>query len=340
MNRPQLGPGAFRLVLALFVVIEHISRFKVGVVSVMAFFVLSGFWVAQIYDRNHAHATRGVPLFYLSRALRIYPLYLAVFLIMAAVSTLAGIPVDPDVWIALPILGEASHGKDIIGVTWSLDIELQFYLLLPLLIVILRWPNGGLRWAILTCALLIAWVLGVALASRYAVLSILLYMPVFLFGTAIHLFNFHVSRAQARVSVVLFLLMGLVVALLPATRELLVYARGDRLTDALFAMSWCIPLLPFIIYNVRQPSDVRDRFLGNLSYSIYLVHYPLVTLGSFILGRDMAKSEKLIYLGLVLSVSVAMYYLVDRRSETFRHRFIRDLLKRQEGRANPVRVEN
>jgi peptidoglycan/LPS O-acetylase OafA/YrhL len=337
MNSPHLGPGAFRLLLALFVVIEHISRFKVGVVSVMAFFVLSGYWVAQIFDRNHAHATRGVPLFYLSRALRIFPLYLVIFLMLAAVARLAGIPIDPDVWIALPILGEASHGKDIIGVTWSLDIELQFYLLLPLLIVILRWPNGGLRWTILTCALLIGWVLGVALASRYAVLSILLYMPVFLFGMAIYLFDFRVSRAQARVSVVIFLLMGVVVALLPATRELLVYARGDRLTDALFAMSWCIPLLPFIIHNVRQPSDARDRFLGNLSYAVYLVHFPLVTISVFLLGRHMVSWEKLIYLGLVLSVSVVMYHLVDRPSEAFRHRFIRDLLRRQDGRTNSVR---
>ena len=331
MSKFIFGPGALRFVLSVLVVVEHASRYKVGVVAVMAFFVLSGYWVTLVYERSHAHATGGVPIFYLSRAMRVFPLYLVIFLIVAALASLVAMPLQPDVWVALPILGVASHGKDIIGVTWSLDIELQFYLLLPLLIMILRWPRGrqGQGWGILAGALLLSWLLGLVLASRYGVLSILLYLPVFLFGVATYLFDFRISQSQARMSLLLFLLMGFVVLSLPGTRDLLLHGRGSRLSDALFAMYWCIPLLPFIAYNVRQPSDTRDRFLGDLSYPIYLVHFPLVSLAGALLGRDMASWEKLIYLGVVLLVSVVVYHLVDRRSEVFRHRFIRQLLGRQ-----------
>ena len=119
--------------LSALVVIEHISRYKVVVVAVIAFFVISGYWVTLVYERNHARAALGVPIFYISRAMLVFPLYLVIFLVVAALAYLIAMPLQPNVWMALPILGVSSHGKDIIGVTWSLDIELQFYLLLPLL---------------------------------------------------------------------------------------------------------------------------------------------------------------------------------------------------------------
>lgn len=331
MSKFILGPGALRFMLSALVVTEHISRYKVGVVAVMAFFVLSGYWVAMVYERSHAHAARGVLIFYLSRVMRIFPLYLVTFLIVAVLASLVAMPLQPDVWMALPIVGVASHGKDIIGVTWSLDIELQFYLLLPALIMLLRWPGRGpdWRWWILAGALLLVWLLGLGLASRYGMRTVLLFLPIFLFGMATHLFDFRVSRSQARMSLLLFVLMGLVLVALPETRGFLLYARGSRLSDALFAMFWCIPLLPFIAYNLRQPSDTRDRFLGDLSFPIYLVHFPMITLAAFLLGRDMVTWEKSVFLGLVLLISVGIYHLVDRRSEVFRHRFIRHLLGRQ-----------
>ena len=331
MSQFILGPGGLRFILSALVVIEHISHYKVGVVAVMTFFVLSGYWVTLVYERSHAHAIRGVPTFYLSRAMRVFPLYLVIFLVVAALASLIAMPLQPDVWMALPILGVASHGTDIIGVTWSLDIELQFYLLLPLLIMLLRWPGRrqGQGWRILAGALLLSWFLGLVLASRYGMLTVLLCLPIFLFGVATHLFDFKIRRTQARMSLLLFFLMGLVIISLPGTRDLLLHGRGSRLSDALFAMYWCIPLLPFIAYNVRQPSDARDRFLGDLFYPIYLVHFPLATLAAFLLGRDMANWEKLVYLGAVLLISVGIYHLVDRWSEAFRHRFIRQLLGRQ-----------
>ncbi len=76
MNQLILSPGMFRLVLALLVLLSHISRLQSGRIAVVLFFLLSGFWVSSLWLRKErqAHILR----FYANRFLRIWPIYFIV----------------------------------------------------------------------------------------------------------------------------------------------------------------------------------------------------------------------------------------------------------------------
>jgi peptidoglycan/LPS O-acetylase OafA/YrhL len=131
-----LPPGAFRLVLALAVVASHVTPLDIGRLAVLAFFFLSGFWSSRIWAQKFGS---GATLrFYAARWLRIAPLYLLVLLTWAAIR---GTPLHPE---NFTLFGVATTDRDPLRVSWSLDIELQFYLLLPLLFGLVAEASAGL----------------------------------------------------------------------------------------------------------------------------------------------------------------------------------------------------
>ena len=117
-----------------------------GWVGVDLFFVLSGFLIGGILMENR-NSPHFFSTFYLRRVCRIFPIYY-LWLGGALVLLAAGLPehlrklVQPDVpfWsyftytqnLLLPKLGD--FGNEWFGVTWSLAVEEQFYLLFPLLV--------------------------------------------------------------------------------------------------------------------------------------------------------------------------------------------------------------
>ena len=94
-----MGLGTLRFVLSLLVIDAHyglvipyaqratVDAFGIGRVAyvgpggiaVSGFFVISGYLIAQVLDRKYDPGWRGAWAFYVSRALRIYPLYWLAF---------------------------------------------------------------------------------------------------------------------------------------------------------------------------------------------------------------------------------------------------------------------
>lgn len=128
------------------------------------FFVLSGFLIGRILLHNRG-SKNYFKTFYLRRILRILPAYyliLLIFLIFSLSGMGAYYPwltagVHPfysycffiqNFWMA----GYASWGSNWLGVTWSLAVEEQFYLLLPLLIYLVnpKYLKGILVFGILS----------------------------------------------------------------------------------------------------------------------------------------------------------------------------------------------
>jgi peptidoglycan/LPS O-acetylase OafA/YrhL len=124
------------------------------------FFVLSGFLIAGILI-DHRDASNYFRVFYLRRAGRILPLYilvLALFVLFASgplsrSASFSWLFADP-----LPMWSYASFTQNVLmglrgdygphglGITWSLAVEEQFYLVLPLLIYVL--PRRALVFAL------------------------------------------------------------------------------------------------------------------------------------------------------------------------------------------------
>ena len=155
-----LGLGAFRLVLAWFVIASHTTGYyesfttDVGTVAVTTFFFISGFLIPLTFEANYSKydQTSAAKKFYLNRFIRIYPIYWSTLLFFAVqafafpllkrnkIDISAGSEQPFITWvqnILLIGLNQSVLWGNYIrfnNPAWTLDIELQYYLLVPFLL--------------------------------------------------------------------------------------------------------------------------------------------------------------------------------------------------------------
>ena len=121
--------------------------------GVPLFFVISGFILGRPFLRQHRLAGHKVPLggYYLRRLTRLEPPYVLSLLIYTLAAVLAFhiafTRLLPNLLASMfylhsPIYG---HSSEISFVTWSLEVEVQFYLMAPLLGQLYRVANTGMR---------------------------------------------------------------------------------------------------------------------------------------------------------------------------------------------------
>ncbi len=128
------------------------------------FFVLSGFLITGILHDSKMEK-QYFRNFYIRRALRIFPLYYGVFLVLVAIRH--HFFYDRVVWLHLlylanfvyPYIARANHTVMVLkrnphlslwfGALWSLCVEEQFYLLWPLLVRVLPTRRATMRFCVL-----------------------------------------------------------------------------------------------------------------------------------------------------------------------------------------------
>ena len=324
---------SLRAIAALLVVVTHTSAFSGfgqiganidagGFFGVRVFFVISGFSIATTYASapNYAH--------YLTRRMfRIGPLYYF-FLTLGLVLLLTG-SITPVKWLGLlggeldiynyvmhlAFLSFLDHSiaNSIIGVEWTIPVEVFWYLFLPLFIV--RMTN--LR----STALLVILLVGLDYAARlYAGIFVrpspyffidwfpTSYGYYFLAGVVAYKLRemapWKYGRLMVWIGVVVFmegmLLNAPNVALTTGTATFLLIGFLSRETA------------PFLY----RALNVRPLlFLGTISYSIYLSHFLIVGL----FDRFIAESWPLEGLGLfavvatlTIGFSTLTYVLIER----------------------------
>jgi peptidoglycan/LPS O-acetylase OafA/YrhL len=297
-----LPPGLFRLLLAAAVLLSHLSRFDVGRLAVLLFFYLSGYWVTRVWEAKFG--PRATLRFYAARYLRIAPLYL---LALVAAALLNGVRIAPE---NVVLFGTATTAHDPIGVSWSLDIELQFYVLLPALVLLLRRLNG-LTTIVLSMTLAIA---GIALESSVGVHTVLKFLPAFLLGLMTFTRRWRPSQRIANLSLAAFLVVTAVTAFTPFMDK----TSPNPFDEDIWSFFWMLPLLPYVARSLEVRSTSLDRHAGNLSYPLYLVHVPVVTF----LEAHMAfgAGGKLLALALSGLAALVLYLVIDRPVDRWRVR--------------------
>ena len=155
LQQPQLpGLDALRAFAAWLVVFYHQGLAVPGDLGVLAFFVLSGFLITWLLLKEHQkYGDISLKLFYLRRALRIFPAFYLYWLAVVGLLLLFGKNLQrPQAWASFFYMTnyyQALHGHVSSGFshTWSLAVEEQFYLLWPLgLLVLLRRKADLTRW--------------------------------------------------------------------------------------------------------------------------------------------------------------------------------------------------
>jgi peptidoglycan/LPS O-acetylase OafA/YrhL len=311
-----LGPGAVRLLLAAVVVVSHLSAMNLGRPAVMIFFMISGFWVTRAWQ-EWAGGTAG---FMASRFLRIYPLFLFVALANALLLFVEGAHVPDEFGLALLLPGLASRDKTLLGVAWSLDIELQFYLALPLLAPLLIHLRRAEVWLLA----LIGWVVGIGLMSA-GLVTALFFLPAFAGGAWLAQSRWKATDGQAFASVLLFMAAGAGLALLPLAREVLLKngIETPNMAVQLTHLGWSVLLLPAVAWSVHQYSSAQDRWAGDLSFSLYLVHTPVITARAALMPAG-GLALKLAMLLISAVLAVALHRWVDLPAELWRRAHFRN----------------
>ncbi|SFR40311.1 Peptidoglycan/LPS O-acetylase OafA/YrhL, contains acyltransferase and SGNH-hydrolase domains [Marinobacter gudaonensis] len=154
-QRQLPGLDGFRMVAVASVVFYHagIEVFFSARHGVAGFFVLSGFLITWLLIKEHALTGRvSLRDFYLRRSLRIFPAYYVFVFVTLSWDFMRGDPHAKEVlWPSLTYLMNyynaiEGHPSSSVAHLWSLAIEEQFYLLWPILFIVLL--RAGRAWAI------------------------------------------------------------------------------------------------------------------------------------------------------------------------------------------------
>lgn len=331
----NMGPGRYRLGLALLVLVHHSTRLGLGPAAVYVFFCLSGYWMHAVWESRYAKLPHGYATFMVARYFRLLPLFWVCGFLAFVTEIYLG-KVDPTQWLSQThtavewlhvvgphvfILGYNWLEHMTIVPAWSLDVEVQFYLLLPLLAVLVR----SIDWLILPLAAAIAWaVLGTPLDHTVAV-----YLLFFLLGMLSHQWRW---RPRGQTALIASVIGGLwVVALVtsPSMRPVLIggtqqgeiYRHWNELANAALALI----VLPLTVWTASLKADARDRMWGDMSYAVYLIHAPVLAVYSRWFGH-MSVLERLPYwfvmIGVVLGVSWVLWRWIDAPMMSLRNRFL------------------
>jgi peptidoglycan/LPS O-acetylase OafA/YrhL len=255
----------------------------VGFHGVDLFFVISGFILALPFAAHHLAGAPSVSLrkYYLRRLTRLEPPYfVSIFLLLALsiwIHRGAASAILPHLAASLAYLHNVIYGTQstVIGVAWSLEIEVQFYLLVPLLTLVFAIRDSLLRRSLLiglTLAALAAQTMFVPHHPRVA-LSILAYLQFFLIGfllADIFLTSWKSSPGRS-------LHWDLVA--LGGWPLLFLALQSTVLTH------WVFPALVFALYCAAFRGRWINRIfcnrwitaVGGMCYSIYLIHYEVIS---------------------------------------------------------------
>lgn len=303
-----------------------------GFVGVDVFFVISGFLITRFIAAEMAEGSFSLVQFYVRRARRLMP---AAVVCLFLVSLLAAIILLPDAFLyfgrsllaamlmfanvffywtggyfsALALEKPLLH-------TWSLAVEDQFYLTWPILLLVLwswlsRWAIVGVVALIATASLVYAEV-ALAKDSEFAFFMLPTRAWELLLGVLVALIAIpgRLSRLSMEV------LAGVGATLIVASFW---YLDSDAHFPGVGALPSCLGTAAIIVAGCNQPTIVSRVlawraavFVGLISYSLYLWHWPLIALASYRLERALAPLEAAAVVALAFVAAILSWRYVEQ----------------------------
>lgn len=334
-----------RTVAVMAVVLFHfgIDRLAGGFVGVDVFFVISGFLITRILIEDVTAGNFSFSNFYLRRARRLFP---ALFVTIAVTYVIAFAIYPPALfretsesvfyailslsniyfWSQAGYFDTEAISKPLLH-TWSLGVEEQFYLFWPLLIFLLF--RGGIRKiaiAVLALVALISFATNLPIeggALRQSLpgdlqfdaedaffLSPFRIWQFALGGAAVWLVaRWRLPRLAEEAALILGL--ALIVGCVLLYDKNTVFPSWAAVVPSVAAVLaiWAgrAPLTGMLLSN---PLSV---WIGKISYSLYLVHWPVVVFYIHLTDRELSALEITALFGVMLVLSALLYYLIETR---------------------------
>lgn len=329
-----------RAIAAFLVVFYHVGMaWAPGGLGVLAFFVLSGFLITWLLLKEEEKSgTISLKSFYVRRSLRIFPAFYAYWILVSAAELLTHkrfvVAQAVSSFFYVNNYYQAIHGdpNTSLSHTWSLGVEEQFYLLWPLLFLLLKSTRSRLRF-------LLAAIVVIALYREALVFLVHRdqgYVYEAFDTRADHLFTGCLLAVALRAGVWTDLwrrlcstwwLMALTVGLL-ALSSAAGLQLGSTYRDAVGFVVDPLLVAVLIVQTIAYPSVGLGvalnwgwmRYLGTISYSVYL--YQQIVMGPITkrLGSWPRLSVFVAILAVILAAS-ASYWIVEQPFLRLKKRF-------------------
>ena len=317
-----------RAISVLLVFFYHLklSYFEYGFIGVDIFFVISGYVItSRIYNEYLEFKEFNFLKFYKKRIYRIYPVLFSIFsftLIFIILFQPLDLFLNNLKVFFFTIFGISNlyylfSSKDYFDTvfedpyahSWSLGVEEQFYLLFPILfIIILKYIKKINLNIILISLIIIIGVIFTYLFSNDG--KTIFYSPLFRFwqfllGSLIFLISTKIDKKNLMVSILIFL-------------SLITFIIKGKTFDGvtLTLLSSILASLFILFYEDKKYGKLFFEnnflvFLGNISYSFYLWHLPIIYFYNLYFGNTFFKTPLLFLITLTLS-SLSFFYIEER----------------------------
>jgi len=335
--RPEID--GLRAIAILLVLLFHADLgFKGGFIGVDVFFVISGYLITGIILNKQRAGQFRITEFWERRVRRILP---ASILMVTAVLCYASFTLMPEdfsqlsktalyhqclfsnvnLWLTVGYFNDFAELNPLLH-TWSLAVEEQFYLIYPFLLMWLGRYRESVRLRVLTVLFLLSFI-----GSEYAVhtkpeLSFFL-LPtrawemllggIICFLPASNRDHYRVREVISTVSVLGLVFCGW-------------YYHEELPFPGLYAALPCFLTAGFICSNLRNQTAIGRVmsskpivFVGLISYSLYLAHWPILAFLKYQYGQELLITTKLVAIVASVLMAIISWRWIER---PFRRRVI------------------
>lgn len=302
-----------------------------GFAGVDVFFVLSGFLITRLLLTEISQDTFSFKRFYIRRIRRLAPALIATLVMTFIV---AGIFLNPShlqrvsgasiasmlsisnvyFWLESGYFDATAELKPLLH-TWSLSIEEQFYLLWPALIFFMRGRPARFIGVVFVVLFLIS-LAAARLGTAHIPEATFFLMPfrVYEFAAGAVLALLPLARWRGARWNELMVALGLAIAYFDFTTfdKNTPYPDVNALLPCVStALLIAFGTSPVLGYLLRNPISV---FLGRISYSLYLVHWPVVVFYKHISFQNVVVGKtRLVLLLFTFTLAIALHYMIENR---------------------------
>ena len=321
----------------LLVVFFHFDllNFNGGYVGVDIFFVISGYLITSIIlqDNNFKFTS-----FYFKRLKRIYPLILFIIIFSLILANFILSPIHYERLINssqytafglsnLFFFYESGYFdqeklfKPLLH-TWSLSVELQFYLIWPVIIYFIN----KFFYKKLLIIILLLFIISLSLSFLYSNRT-----DAFFYFTGFRIYEFCIgtiaylilNKKKIKPNTSLFY-FGLVLIFISS-----IYFNENSNFPGAIALVPCIGAFLIIIFKLPKSNNLNifeNKFInltGNISYTIYIVHWPILIFYTYHFMRFPDNLEKisLIFIIFLFSIFLNKYYETPLRYGKVKSKF-------------------
>jgi peptidoglycan/LPS O-acetylase OafA/YrhL len=290
--------------------------FDAGRVGVVLFFFVSGFVIP------YSILNKGLKHFTISRLFRLYPAYWISIILAVLVNGLVSAKI---LLVNITMFQKFIGVEDIIGVYWTLQIEIVFYIFCAILYKRkVLYDDKILKYtfyAMLSLSLLFA--IGRYVTEKKIPVALPLSMCIMFLGLIFRKFILKegtVTKKQIFVMFTSFLILLLPICLLAYDKD---FGFDERWYK--YFSSYFIAIIFFLIYSRYKFASKLFAFIGTISYSLYLIHVLVFNaMDSIKIYKTISPlNYTLIFYIIAFGIATLCYYFIEKPAVNYGRKLLK-----------------